>query len=238
MKKLFYAVLLAAMAILAYYYAPHAPHEIANWYHAAALEAHLAGNSDAAMNFLGQGVAWSPEQPDLYATRSEIYQRMGRHKDAIREQDRIVEICRASPSLSLDRALNGRAYCRALGEIELNEGLEDVQQAIEFEGGESAFYLDTRGYLYYLLGDLDLAERDLVRAKDLAEEMYHIGLIEIEQTTYAGLREKQRTQYDHFLAVIYHHLGLLYQRQDRTELADRYLSRGDELGYDPERGVW
>ncbi len=228
-------MLLVVLVTLAFYLTPR---EVANWYHAAALEVYLVGDSEAAIRYINRSIEWSPDKLDGYVTRSEIYQRLGRHKEAIRDQDRIVEIYRASTNLPLDNALNNRAYYRALGEIELDEGLEDVQQAIQIVGDERASFLDTRGYLHYLLGNLDSAEIDLVRATELAEQDYDFAIRKIDQISHVGLREKQRTQYDHYLAVIYHHLGLLYQKQNRHEQADHYLGRGDALGYDPEQGIW
>ena len=228
-------MLLVVLVTLVFYLTPQ---EVANWYHAAALEVYLVGDTEAAISYINRALEWSPDKLDVYVTRSEIYQRLGHHKEAIRDQDRIVEIYRASTSLSLDNALNNRAYYRALGKIELDEGLEDVQQAIKIVGVERASFLDTRGYLYYLLGNLDFAEPDLVRATELAEQDYDFAIRKINQISHVGLREKQRTQYDHYLAIIYHHLGLLYQKQNRHEQANHYLSRGDELGYDPEQGVW
>jgi tetratricopeptide (TPR) repeat protein len=48
-------------------------------------------------------------------------------------------------------ALNNRAYMRALARMEIDEALQDVEEALKLEGA-NASYIDTKAYLLYLKG--------------------------------------------------------------------------------------
>jgi len=218
----------------------NAPLEIANWFHAAALEANLAGNLDASIDYLNRAIEWSPNSTQHYNVRAEMFQRLGRHEEAIRDHDRIVEISRPSNQVQLSLALNGRAYARAIGQLELNDALEDIELAIASDSQVYAAFLDTRGYIYYLLGDMDAAEQDLKQATEIAVKEHSIALEQIHYIEFpdAIWQKNQRKKSDHYLAVFYHHLGLVYDKQQRPSLAERYLTLGDALGYDPTKGVW
>ena len=154
----------------------NAPLEIANWFHAAALEANLTGNLDASIDYLNRAIEWSPNNIQHYNVRAEMFQRLGRHEEAIRDHDRIVEISRPSNQVQLSLALNGRAYARAIGQLELNDALEDIELAIASDSQVYAAFLDTRGYIYYLLGDMDAAEQDLKQATEIAVKEHSIAL--------------------------------------------------------------
>lgn len=83
-------------------------------------------------------------------------------------------------------ALNDRAYNRALARIDLEEAFQDVEAAIRTSGDIPA-YLDTRGYLHYLLGRPNEALKDINGAlrvpnefdakSALGEVYFHRGLI-------------------------------------------------------------
>lgn len=84
-------------------------------------------------------------------------------------------------------ALNDRAYNRALARIDLEEAYRDIEAAIGMAGNIPA-YLDTRGYLHYLLGRPNEALVDINRAigdpnefdenrSALGEVYFHRGLI-------------------------------------------------------------
>lgn len=81
---------------------------------------------------------------------------------------------------------NNLAYLLATHARELPRGFELVQQAIDLEPGNSAFYLDTLGWLYLQKGDLDKAEKhireaitrsDIEYGSALAESLYHLGFV-------------------------------------------------------------
>ena len=218
-----------------------------------------------------QAVQLASQDPRGYVGRSEVYQRMGRHHKAVRDWDHVVELTRDTVSrlsdrdivkrlqagrcMLLDGALNARAYYRARGMIEIEQGLEDVQQAIRLlengryralysrAGGSLdstlAMYLDTRGYLYYLQGDWNRALDDLSKSIVLAERALAIEMSRIKEFTFdERVIAAQQQQGNQNLAVIYHHLGLVHQELGNQELAQSSLDHARDLGYNPDTGVW
>jgi tetratricopeptide (TPR) repeat protein len=140
-------------------------------------------------------------------------------------------------------ALNYRAYARALANQDPEKGLDDMQQAFDLLKSDNDFaYLDTRGYLYYLAGDVDAALSDMERAVRLAESAlarFRAGQTEqLEQGFDVKLLRRQNELFEQNLAVLCHHRGLVYRALGREQEAADDLTRADELGYDPENGVW
>lgn len=87
--------------------------------------------------------------------RAETLVAMERRAEAIEEYTKALEAdCPAK-----HHVYNNRAYMRALERVDLKQALADVELAIRIRGDEPA-YIDTRGYLYYLLGEPELALRD------------------------------------------------------------------------------
>jgi tetratricopeptide (TPR) repeat protein len=180
--------------------------------------------------------------------RALCLQRLGRHEEAIAETDRIVRLVGESagrprlpgmPSrLSYDSALNFRAYARALAQRDLSEALRDIENAILRSGDQlNHAYLDTRGYLHFLLGDLENARVDMDRALADAEAEFRAFKAR-EKPGDPRLWAIQEKVLEANLAVIYHHRGLVYQQLGQLETAEHDLSRADELGFSPEDGVW
>jgi tetratricopeptide (TPR) repeat protein len=187
-----------------------------------------------------------PEDPGALVTRTLVYQRLGRHEDAIRDWAVVVGQMRrryedhsvATP-YELANALNNRAYARALGQIEIDRGLDDIQEAFEVLGREDqAHMLDTRGYLRYLAGDYLLAQDDLERAIDLAKSTAQWSLVRDPDRGSAGRLIVADAQTQEELAVMFHHRGLVNEKLGKRYEAEADLKLAEELGYDPERGVW
>lgn len=185
--------------------------------------------------------------------RMRTYQRLGRHADALVDTDRIVEIVSQAPDneVALDDgsavnypvALNYRAYARALANQDVAAGLADIERAFQLLGSENEWaFLDTRGYLRYLQGDVAAALPDLDRAVQMAEA--ERGRFHARQTQLlaegldAKTLQRLNEQQDQNLAVMYHHRGLALQKLGREAEAQQQLARADELGYDPNNGVW
>ena len=80
--------------------------------------------------------------------RSQAFQHLGLHKEAIRDWKKLVELGRSAPDHQRAVLLNGLAYAQALGNVELKEALENIIQAINL-AGENAAMLDTRGYIHF-----------------------------------------------------------------------------------------
>jgi tetratricopeptide (TPR) repeat protein len=86
------------------------------------------------------------------------------------EFSRAVEDCKQLESLSersgipeRATALNGLAYAQALANIDLDEALANVNQALELRPASEAM-LDTRGFIYFRQGEYSLALKDLDEA--------------------------------------------------------------------------
>ncbi len=165
-----------------------------------------------------------------YSQRSWIHVRLGHKEDALSDANLAVDL------MSNAVTLNARAYARGVLGVELQEGLIDVETALQ-QAGEEPSYLDTRGYLLHLLDRNDEALRDMNQA---------LAAIEQQKSTYlrAPVRrfnqrdfERQLQEIDQSLAVMYQHRGLIYQKLGREQEADKDLRNAKDLGYDPAKGV-
>ncbi len=208
------------------------------------------GDLQASLDEVNQAVELVPESTKPFKFRSYIYFRMKRLAEAVADQSTALEIWEQRSSLavfsadmSIKRdALNERAYLRALGNFDLEEALQDVEQALnllELPHEDEATFLDTRGYIHYLLDDLEAASRDMIRAKELEEESHGITF---EQLLLISSSEDEAetdlaASYGEF-AVVYHHYGLVLKKQGQTEQAQKHLDLANQLGYNPDAGVW
>ena len=171
-----------------------------------------------------------------------VHQRQRHHEKAIADSDLLVEASKAASERA--ESLNARAYARALGNVQITEGLEDIQAAFDALGTEdNAAFLDTRGYLYYLNGDFDEALRDMERAVQMAEDersSFVMGREELQKQSLVDERvlDRQARLFNENLAVLYQHRGLVYEALDRPEEAEADFERADKYGYSPEDGVW
>ncbi len=173
-----------------------------------------------------------------YAGRSAALQRLGRFREAIDDCNRAIKLRPESDPAPW----NNRAYARALGNMELDTALSDIEHAIELsgekDGNEVAAYLDTRGYIRFRLGQHEAALADLNRAVELAQRAYEQLQQADEQTADSANGQKRRTRLAREeLAVILHHRGLTHRALGHTAQADEDLQRAKQLGYDPARGV-
>lgn len=176
-----------------------------------------------------------PENSRFYFGRSLALQRLGRHREALDDLDRYIKL---DPPIGA-APFNQRAYARALAEMELEEGLADAEEAIKRAGTPNAAFLDTRGYLLHLLGRNEEALDDLNQAINLAEKLRQaVARWPDDPRVGPGKRSFDLRHLDHNLAVLYHHRGLIHQKLDNPQQAESDLARGDELGYDPHKGVW
>ncbi len=129
-----------------------------------ALEASLA-DADRAIELAG-------EDPQYLLQRSLVLQHLGRHDEAVADWNVIVRIVGRQPfwlqmlndsNEQLYSAYNGRAYARALGDIEHEEAMTEIEAALDHQPGDP-MWLDTRGYLHW-----QQAERHARQAEKYAE---------------------------------------------------------------------
>lgn len=180
-----------------------------------------------------------------FAGRSVVYQRLKRHREAIDDLTQVIKLSSERDALSR----NNRAYARAIAGVELEEAFEDIEQALEFSSelrgrpatGENAnaAFLDTRGYLHLLLGRPEAALADLDQAVKIAESERRDTLKQLAGSRIpSALRERYAKQFAHELAVMYHHRGQAHEALGHGAEAETDLNKGDELGYNPDEGVY
>ncbi len=170
-----------------------------------------------------------------------VYQRMGQHELALADADRMVEESANAGQRAV--ALNIRAYGRALANCEPQKGLDDIQAAFEALATEdNAAFLDTRGYLLYLIGDFEQALVDVELAVQMAEDDRSSVAMQrqtlLEQGFDERLIDRQQKQMRESLAVLYQHRGLVYEALGRMEEANADFELAKEYGYNPEKGIW
>ncbi|HUY90601.1 MAG TPA: hypothetical protein VMV10_17820 [Pirellulales bacterium] len=180
-----------------------------------------------------------------YAGRSVVYQRLKRHREAIDDLTQVIKLSSERDALSR----NNRAYARAIAGIELEAGFEDIQDALEFSAelrgtpdspqNANAAFLDTRGYLHLLLGRPEAAWADLDQAIKNAEAEHRNQADQLRLDRQPPqVRAYFAKRFAEELAVMYHHRGQAQQALGHAAEAEADLSKGDELGYNPEGGVY
>lgn len=180
-----------------------------------------------------------------YAGRSVVYQRLQRHREAIDDLTQVIKLSSQRDALSR----NNRAYARAIAGIELEEGFKDIEEALEYaselrgtpDTGENAnaAFLDTRGYLHFLLERPEAALADLDQAIKNAEAEQRDAMNQMAGGRFpAALRDRYAKQFAHNLAVMYHHRGQVHEALGHAAEAEADLREGDKLGYNPEEGVY
>jgi len=172
-----------------------------------------------------------PGQIMALINRSLAFQHLGFHEQAIQDWKTLVDLRRSASPSQRAMLLNGLAYAQALGNMELDQALENVSQAIELAGQNPAM-LDTRGYIHFLDGNFEAARADLDPAVAGVEREYR----QLERTRHYIDRaefERQLTSYRKNLAVIRYHRALALDALGRPEEAESDRSRVRELGYVP-----
>lgn len=190
----------------------------------------------AALRDADRALELQPHDPRTLIVRSQIYQYLGRHLEAIADWNKLVELSESGLALPLSIALNGRAYARALGGVELKEALQDVDAALEIEG-ENAEMLDTRGFIRHLMGDAPSALADLDRAVALIEAQHdkldsevsggRLGAVDLRE------HELRLQQSAKGVAVLRYHRALVYEQLGKQDLADQDRQRVQQLGFAP-----
>jgi tetratricopeptide (TPR) repeat protein len=163
--------------------------------------------------------------------RSQAFQHLGLHNEAIRDWKKLVELGRSAPDHQRAVLLNGLAYAQALGNVELKEALENIIQAINLAGANAAM-LDTRGYIHFCRGNLELARPDLdlavagmeQEAKKEEQKRDYVDRLEFER----NLKEIRKS-----VAVIRYHRALLFDKIGKPKEAESDRQRVRELGYTP-----
>jgi tetratricopeptide (TPR) repeat protein len=184
-----------------------------------------------ALDDYNSALACNPTHIQALLNRSQAFQHLGLHKEAIRDWKKLVDIGRSAPEYQRALLLNGLAYAQALGNVELKEALENVIQAINLAGENSAM-LDTRGYIHFRAGKFEAAEPDLNLAvagmeREVKEEEQKRDYVD-RQEFERKLKEIRKS-----LAVIRYHRALLLDAIGKPKAAESDRHRVRELGYTP-----
>ena len=181
--------------------------------------------------------------------RALAYQRLGTHDLALKDIDQLVEMARQGTqpqvlsgdqvfALDYPASLNLRAYARALAQQDVELGLKDIDEAFRRSGDDdNAAYLDTRGYLRYLAGDLSGALEDAERAVQMRDQVM-VALEGQEPVGDQRVWSRQRRQLTEELAVLLQHRGLIHEALQHPEQAAEDLRRAEQYGYSPADGIW
>ena len=195
-----------------------------------------AGLADA-----NRAVALAPNGSEAYFVRSQLFQRLGRHTEAIADWNTVVRLAETEGGFAAAVGLNGRAYARAVGGIQLKEALADVEQALR-QAGDNAAMLDTRGFIRYLQGDDATARADLEKAVRMVEGEHEalMRLAEDGRTRSSDPREFELQLHEHAenVAVIRYHRALIYDQLGEKAKAEEDRRRVRELGFEPNERLF
>jgi tetratricopeptide (TPR) repeat protein len=120
------------------------------------------GEYDRAIEDCEQAVKLGPDLSFAYLIRSSAYQGKGEFDRAIKDDDRVIKLDPAA-------GLNNRCYHRAITGATF-EALDDCNAALQLRP-DDAKILDSRGFTYLKLGEIDPAIADYDAALRLAPKM-------------------------------------------------------------------
>jgi tetratricopeptide (TPR) repeat protein len=101
-----------------------------------------------------------PQEADILQLRMSIFQHLERHEDAIAAARALDQMSLTSGRPDRAMALNNLAYARAVGNLDLEQALKEVNEALVIQPAHPS-YLDTRGFILYLQGNYKAAHEDL-----------------------------------------------------------------------------
>jgi tetratricopeptide (TPR) repeat protein len=126
-----------------------------------------------------------------------------RQKDFDKAEVLFKEILKTNPKSAI--ALNYIGYMLADRGVRLQEAVKYVEEALALDPNNGA-YLDSLGWAYYKLNELDKAEQYLLKAVELVKND----------------------------AVIHDHLGDVYYKSGNLEKAVQYWTKSVEIGTEPD----
>lgn len=164
------------------------------------------GSFREALDDCARAIELEPTNLEAYRLRAGLLGKLHRYEEAAADYARVIQLQPENAG-----AYNNRAYNLALAGKQLERALEDVETALELHGPDANF-LDTRGYLLYLLDRPDEALADL----DSAIEM---------------IRRRPRLRSGDGAGEIYYHRALVHQKLGNRDLSEVDFRRARQLGY-------
>ncbi|MFO0913552.1 MAG: hypothetical protein U0795_11390 [Pirellulales bacterium] len=214
------------------------------------------GDPQAALDDCRLALEKSPQNRHLLVAHMMAAQMLGHHDDAIRDATQMVETARAAlhgqrPSsttvVEYALALNSLAYARAQAKRDLDQGLQEINEALQLVNNEPQYrndpsMLDTRGYLQLLRGELEAADTDLNQAIGAYEALLSATINQVQEDA-QGLVDQRAVQREirhrnESLGVMYQHRGLVHEASGRKNLAQQDFEAARKLGYAPDKGVY
>ena len=195
------------------------------------------GQNEEALEDANRAAELSREHYAALMVRAQIYQRLGRHAEAVEDWKVINRLSQTRGTPPRAEALNGLAYARAIGKLDLKEASKNVAEALELVPDSPAIR-DTRGYLLHLQGlhegalvDLNAAvegmEDDFAQRPKDAEPDRSLISADVDLT---GLHRPEEG-----VAVVRYHRALVLKALGRDEEAKKDLDRARELiGREPD----
>ena len=193
------------------------PHEISRWYDAAADEHLAADELQAAQAALRQSLDWNPKNADALLRRAEIHRRAGSYAEGLQDCELALQV-RPTSGVALAKKsefkhllgqaeeataiwkellanspqnpqlLNAVAYGQAVGNIDLDDGLQNIEQAIRELGGYEQM-LVAFGNMHFVCGERQ-------RAFDLFDTAFLIAAAE-KRSLSSQLHDGQTYQEQH-----------------------------------------
>jgi tetratricopeptide (TPR) repeat protein len=188
---------------------------------------------------------FSESLSEAYGSRAWVFERLGRHREAIADSTTALNIATAlnvtiDLNIAPDRLragfLNQRAYLRALGGTELDQALQDVQKSLILVPNDPNV-VDTRGYIFFRLGKYDTALQDIEQAIrwETAPRVFWFQGEAGPRSLPSGIQLRKHRE---ALAVMFHHCGEIRKKLGQDTKGDEDIRRALHMGYDPERGVY
>jgi tetratricopeptide (TPR) repeat protein len=199
------------------------------------------GEYRRALTDANRAIELAGRHAESFILRSQIYQHLKQHAEAIADWGVVLELLEPNGRRARAMALNGRAYARAVGNLELDAALEDIDEALDTEP-DSAAMLDTRGFINYQLGDYEAADVDMQRAVK-AIEAEHDAFTKLVENGRLGVSDVRQFELDlkqhaESVAVIRYHRSLVYEKLGKTDLAEEDRTRVRQLGFEPNEDLF
>ena len=200
------------------------------------------GQCEAALTDVNAAAHLAPDHYPTLLVRSQILQQLDRHAEAIADWKTIDRLSQTRGSPDRANALNGLAYARAVGKLDLDDALKNVAAALELEP-KSPSILDTRGFLLHLKGKSEEALPDMNAAVAGMEDMFKLIKSQPKELQrsmlspdihLAGINRPAQG-----VAVVRDHRALVLEALGREKDAQKDLQRARELiGREPDEKLF
>lgn len=162
---------------------------------------YLLGYSYAKLEEFGRAISAyklsldkNPSDPEVWFSLGVAYDKSGRWEDAIVSFKKVISLDSTNSS-----AYNYMGYLMADKGINLDESLNLIEKALKLEP-DNGYYIDSLGWVYFRLGRLDDALRELKRALTISKDpvIYeHLGDVYYE----LGMKEEAMAQWEKSLQL-------------------------------------